>query len=71
MPKGSAVADVESKLKSEYGNNDHAVYGTLNKIGLMHGNKPTAKGLKPANKRAVMMGKIVGKRNRQLRKQIG
>jgi len=47
MPKGSAVEDVESKLKAEYPGNDRAVYGTLNKIGLMHGNKATAKGLKP------------------------
>jgi hypothetical protein len=52
MPKGSAVADVESKLKKEYGNNPKAVYGTLNKIGLMKGNKPTAKGLKKAHKKA-------------------
>ena len=48
MPKGSAVEDVESKLKAQYPNNPGAVYGTLNKIGLMHGNKTTAKGLKPA-----------------------
>lgn len=46
MPAGTAVADVERKLKSRYGSNSAAVYGTLNKIGLMHGNKPTAKGLK-------------------------
>lgn len=49
MPKGSAVEDVENKLKARYGSNDSAVYGTLNKIGLMSGNKPTAKGLKPAH----------------------
>lgn len=48
MPAGSAVAAVESKLKSRYGSNKGAIYGTLNKIGLMHGNKPTAKGLKKA-----------------------
>jgi hypothetical protein len=48
MPKGSAVAKVESKLKKEYPGNPGAVYGTLNKAGLMHGNKPTAKGLKKA-----------------------
>lgn len=53
MPKGSAVADVEAKLEKEYGNNKGAVYGTLNKIGLMHGNKPTAKGLKPAKGEAA------------------
>jgi hypothetical protein len=49
MPKGSAVADVEAKLKKEYKSNKGAIYGTLNKIGLMHGNKPTAKGLQPAH----------------------
>ena len=48
MPKGSAVAKVEAKLKKEYPGNDKAVFGTLNKAGLMHGNKPTAKGLKKA-----------------------
>jgi hypothetical protein len=37
-------AFLEDKLKQEYGNDPHAVYGTLNKIGAMHGNKPTAKG---------------------------
>lgn len=35
---------LEDKLKAEYGNNPHAVYGTLNKIGAMRGNKETAKG---------------------------
>ncbi len=35
---------LEAKLKAEYGNNHHAIYGTLNKIGAMHGNKETAKG---------------------------
>ena len=51
MPKGSKVADVESKLKKEYPGKPSAVYGTLNKIGLMRGNKPTAKGLQPAAKK--------------------
>lgn len=51
MPKGTAVADVESKLKKEYGSNKKAIYGTLNKIGLMKGNKPTAKGLKKPKKK--------------------
>lgn len=32
------------KLKSEYGNNPLAIYGTLNKLGAMHGNKETPKG---------------------------
>lgn len=35
---------LEQKLRAEYGNNDRAVYGTLNVIGAMHGNKVTAKG---------------------------
>ena len=44
MPKGSKVAHVEKKLEKEYGSNKGAIYGTLNKAGLMHGNKATAKG---------------------------
>ena len=35
---------LEQKLKAEYPNNPHAVYGTMNAIGAMHGNKETAKG---------------------------
>ncbi len=35
---------LEERLKREYGNNDHAVYGTLNKIGAMRGNTETPKG---------------------------
>jgi hypothetical protein len=35
---------LEDDLKAEYGNNSDAIYGTLNKIGAMHGNKETAKG---------------------------
>ena len=50
MPKGTKVAKAESALKKEYGSNKGAIYGTLNKIGLMHGNKPTAKGLVPDHK---------------------
>lgn len=37
-------AFLEDKLKQEYPNNPRAVYGTLNAIGAMHGNKETAKG---------------------------
>ncbi len=37
-------AFLERKLKQEYGNNKHAIYGTLNKLGYMKGNKETAKG---------------------------
>lgn len=49
--KKTAVADVEGKLKREYPGNPGAVYGTLNKIGLMHGNKTTAKGKRAAKGR--------------------
>lgn len=35
---------LENKLRSEYGNNPGAIYGTLNKLGAMRGNKETAKG---------------------------
>ena len=42
--KKTALADVEGKLKKEYGGNKGAIYGTLNKVGLMRGNKATAKG---------------------------
>lgn len=49
--KPTALGDVEGKLKKEYGSNKGAIYGTLNKIGLMHGNKATAKGKKAAKKK--------------------
>jgi hypothetical protein len=35
---------LEEKLKKEYPNNDAAVYGTMNAIGAMKGNKETEKG---------------------------
>ena len=35
---------LEDKLKREYPGNPSAVYGTLNNIGAMHGNKETPKG---------------------------
>lgn len=51
MPKGTKVADVEAKLKKEYGSNKRAIYGTLNKIGLKKGSKTTAKGMQKAKKK--------------------
>ena len=41
---------LESKLKREYPNNPHAVYGTLNKLGAMKGNKETKKGVRMESK---------------------
>lgn len=35
---------LEQKLKREYPGNPRAVYGTMNNIGAMHGNKETPKG---------------------------
>jgi len=35
---------LEDKLKKEYPNNPHAVFGTMNKIGAMRGSKETKKG---------------------------
>lgn len=35
---------LEEKLKREYPGNPHAVFGTMNNIGAMHGSKETAKG---------------------------
>ena len=51
--KKTAVADVESKLKSRYGSNKSAIYGTLNKIGLMKGSATTAKGARAAKRKAA------------------
>jgi hypothetical protein len=44
---------LEQKLKREYPNNPHAVYGTLNAIGAMHGSKTTAKGRAMEKKHAA------------------
>lgn len=35
---------LEEKLKREYGDNPHAIYGTMNKIGAMKGSTETKKG---------------------------
>ena len=35
---------LEDNLKAEYGDNPKAIYGTMNKIGAMKGNKETPKG---------------------------
>lgn len=37
-------AFLEEKLRQEYGNNPHAIYGTLNRLALMRGSKITPKG---------------------------
>ena len=47
---------LEDKLKKQYGNNPGAIYGTMNKIGAMRGNKITAKGEKMEEKHKKDMG---------------
>lgn len=53
---------LEKKLKKEYGENNPAVYGTMNKIGAMKGNKITAKGRAMEKKHAKDIKKVAIKR---------
>lgn len=48
---------LEDRLKKEYPGNPGAVYGTMNKIGAMHGNKETAKGAAMQRKHDAKMKK--------------
>lgn len=49
---------LEDKLKREYPNDPGAVYGTMNKLGAMHGNKETAKGREMERKHEADMKKM-------------
>lgn len=49
---------LEEILKREYPDNPHAVYGTMNAIGAMHGNKETAKGRAMEAKHARKIKKL-------------
>lgn len=55
-------AFLEKKLKKEYGNNAHAIYGTMNKIGAMKGNKETAKGRRMEKKHDAKEAALKAKR---------
>lgn len=46
-------AFLEKKLKKEYGDNDHAIYGTMNKLGYMKGNRETKKGREVEKKHEI------------------
>ena len=46
---------LEDKLKAEYPNNPHAVFGTMNKVGAMKGNKETPKGARMEAKHEAKM----------------
>ncbi len=48
---------LEQKLKKEYGDNPHAIYGTMNKLGYMKGSKETKKG-RAAEKKHEMSKKM-------------
>lgn len=48
-------AFLEDKLKREYPGNNHAVFGTMNKIGAMRGNKETDKGRQMEAKHAAKL----------------
>ncbi len=50
-------AFLEKKLKKEYPNDPSAVYGTMNEMGAMKGNKETAKGKDMAKKHANLLKK--------------
>jgi hypothetical protein len=54
-------AFLEKKLKAEYGSNSKIPYMIMNKIGAMHGNKETAKGMSMERKHAAKMKLMRGK----------
>ena len=63
---------LEEKLKKEYGDNPHAIYGTLNKLHMMKGNKETAKGERAEEKHEKKMkGRAIGKIMEKHRKEVG
>ena len=54
---------LEDKLRSEYGDDPSAIYGTMNNIGAMHGNQETAKGKAMERKhKADKIKKLRGKK---------
>jgi len=55
-------AFLEKKLKAEYGDNPHAIYGTMNKIGAMKGNKETPKGRDMERKHSAKLKALRGKK---------
>lgn len=55
---------IEKKLKQEYPNNPGAVYGTMNKLGYMKGNKETAKGKAVDRKHQLNALKIKAKKGK-------
>lgn len=54
---------LERELEKEYPDNPHAVWGTMNKVGAVRGNKETAKGRRMERKHEA--------RSKALHKQKG
>ena len=56
---------LEEKLRAEYGNNPSAIYGTMNNIGAMRGNKETPKGraMEKKHKRDMLAHHLRSMRN--------
>ena len=54
---------LEKKLRAEYGNNPAAIYGTMNKIGAMKGNKEMPKGraMEAKHKKKMALAKALKK----------
>ena len=53
MPAGTVAGEMEARLRKQARKKglkgrraDSYVYGSMNKAGTMHGNKPTAKGMR-------------------------
>lgn len=61
---------LEEKLKKEYPNDPHAVYGTLNKLGYMKGSKETPKGRALDKKKAKPYNDEAIHRNRHKKAQL-
>ena len=54
---------LEQKLRAQYGNNPRAIYGTMNAIGAMRGNKETAKGraMQRKHDKKVRLPRLLGR----------
>jgi hypothetical protein len=61
---------LEDELSKEYGNNPHAKYGILNKIGVVKGNKETVnyRELEAKYSAVLVVGKIWASALRRLKK---
>jgi len=56
---------LEKILKKEYGKNTKAIYGTMNKIGAMKGNKITPKGKSMEKKHEAKETKVKEKQEKR------